>query len=208
MKKQFSIYIAGQFRKPSGLIGKFISKKMQDGNRRDYDWMLSIMNFDNAKNILEIGYGTGVVISEIAHKYPDVQLYGIDFSKVMFSKAKINCLQFLESGKMKLNFGDILEYLPEVKFDVIYGINVIYFWNDLDVYFRKSYQMLNENGLLYLYMADAGCLGKYFVGRTDVFNRRQVEEVLVVFKRCGFSDCKAETANLNGKLCHCFVVKK
>ena len=208
MKRTFNNLLANQLKKPSGLLGRIVSKKMQEQNQPIYNWMLSIMDFVNAKNVMEIGYGTGMVLNEVAAKYPEVELYGIDFSKVMYNKALLNCSRFIKDGRMKLNFGDMLQYQPKTSFDVVYGINVIYFWKDLEMYFQKLHGMLNDNGILYLYMADAETLKKLFVGNTDVFNLHQVDQVLETLNRCGFSDRKVATDNLNGWKYHCFIAKR
>ena len=103
MKNRISSIIAGQFKRPTGLLGKFISKKMQKGNNDVYKWMISLMEFGSAKNALEIGYGTGKVLTELMNTHKGINFYGIDFSKVMYEKALTNNSNFIEEARIFLS---------------------------------------------------------------------------------------------------------
>jgi len=187
MKARLNNIIARQFRKPTGIFGKFISKKMQKGNSVVYDWMISLMEFEKAKNVLEIGYGTGKVLFDLATTHKEINFFGIDFSKVMYEKAIKNNDIFIKDTRMFLEYGELLSYQSPTKIDVIYCINVIYFWDDLKAYLLKIRDLLNSGGVVYIYMTDPNFLKSIF-GQTSVFNKYSVEEVIRKINECGFSN--------------------
>lgn len=208
MNKLFLNLFAKQLRKPNGLFGKFVAKKMQDGNKIVYEWVLPQIDFNKAESVIEIGYGTGLVINKIANDYNNINCFGIDFSKVMYDKAiKLNS-GFINSGKMKLEYGDFLNYNSPVNVDIIFCINVIYFWNELNPYLNKIHSLLKPGGSAYIYMADPETLLKLKVGYTDTFNKHNLPDVISKLNESKFSHVEHKTESLHGMVGHCIKATK
>ena len=76
---------------------------------------------DNIKNVLDVGSGNGFVAHEIAKKFENIKVTGIDRSKININKAKNNYnlknLFFLE--------GDVINYEFKNHFDVVILSNVL-----------------------------------------------------------------------------------
>lgn len=208
MKKFILNLYAKQLKRPSGLFGKYLAKKMQQAHYNTYTWIISLIDFNNVKNILEIGYGTGVPLSLIASEHPDINLYGIDFSEVMYNKAIITNKSFIEKEKMFLEFGDVINYSPAVKFDAVYCINVIYFWNDLNKYLSKVSSLLNPGGKFYIYMTSPETLLKLGLGLTDTFNKYSVEDAAAALRQCGFSKTEYVVQPDPKYVSHCLTATK
>jgi SAM-dependent methyltransferase len=179
-------FIAKQFRNPRGFMGRIVSGIMEKGNKGTYDWMLSIMDINDGDAVLEIGYGTGQVISRIAGSKKKTIIRGIDFSKVMHEKAVMNNRTYIEEGRAVLSYGDLLGYKSDIKFSKVFGINVIYFWDDLPKYFNKLSDLMDNGGTLYIYMSDADSLGKIPFTRNEVFNKYGPKEVSDKLGKAGF----------------------
>lgn len=199
MNEKIMDFLADQFRRPTGFLGKFISKKMQERNNDVYKWMISLMNFDKAKNVLEVGYGTGKVLAELAETYKGINFYGIDFSEVMYKIAFINNIHFIENSRIVLEYGDLLEYKSRAAYDVIYCINVIYFWNDLKSYLLKLHSLLNSGGTIYIYMTDEKFVKQIF-GKSTVFNKYSIDYVMQIIDETGFSNKEFETGNIGNRI--------
>jgi len=208
MKKFWHTFWAKQFRQPTGLLGRYVANKMQKRNAVTYEWMFSQMNFDKAKNVLEIGYGTGKLLNAVASQYPNLHLYGVDFSEVMYRKAKKYNDNFIKTKRMQLDYGDFLTYSPTVKFDVIYFTNVIYFWADIGDYFDKLNSLLNPDGQLYIYMADAECLNNLPMGRTEIFNKYSLDYVKKMLKDHQFNNINHQTKEINDRKTYCISALK
>jgi len=208
MSKIFLKLFAKQLRRPTGLFGKFVAGKMEAGNYKMYESLVSQVDFSNAKNIMEIGYGTAKALNIIAEKQPEIKLYGIDFSEVMYKKALQASKNLIENKRMFLDYGDLLDYAPPLKFDIIYCINVIYFWNDLEKYLRKVYALLNNGGCFYINMADPETLIKLKVGETDTFNKHYPNDVVSVLEKCGFNNIGHTHVSENNLTAYCIKAKK
>ena len=60
LRDRFSRFVWGQFRKPSGLFGRFIGNGMARGNEYDARWTVSLLDIQPESRVLEIGFGPGV----------------------------------------------------------------------------------------------------------------------------------------------------
>ena len=135
--------LAKQLRKPSGFFGKLVAKMMEFRNRNSYKGIIRKLSPGTGEHILEIGYGPGLGIYQIAASYPDCRISGIDYSELMFAKASLRNKKFIENGIVHLEQGDVLTLDPgKDQFDKIFCVNVIYFWNDLNLAFTKIFNML------------------------------------------------------------------
>jgi cyclopropane fatty-acyl-phospholipid synthase-like methyltransferase len=201
--------IANQFKKPTGILGFITSKIMDKGNINVIEWVYSLLDFKDNENILEIGYGSGILINKIAKNDKKVKIYGIDFSKVMFDRANKSNRTYLEKGDVKLSFGDILDYNEElVLFDKIIAINVIYFWNNLNLYLKHIYEILNKSGKIYFYMADSDAMKKAKFTTTNIFNKYRVDDVIDELKKLNFKNIKFETSKTNFEKAYCIIAEK
>lgn len=111
-----------------------------------YDFICNSITKDKAK-ILEIGCGPGNITKYILSRRPDFDLFGIDIAPNMIELAKINnptasfaVLDCREIDNIKTKFdaivcGFCLPYLSQ---------------NDSQKLITDCYNLLNENGLIYL----------------------------------------------------------
>ena len=150
----FKRLIASNFRKPSGLIGRYIIKFLKK-NQIEYDEMESLLNLNKDDIVLEIGYGLGKGIYDYSKKN-DCTFHGIDFSRLMYSKAlKLNH-ENIKRGKVILHCADFDNYSFENDtFQCIYFLNVIYFWDEIYSRLKKIFTILKQNGKVIIFMADA-----------------------------------------------------
>jgi ubiquinone/menaquinone biosynthesis C-methylase UbiE len=178
--------LAKQLRKPSGFLGNIVAKMMEFRNHRSYKEIINKLSPQKGEHILEIGYGPGLGIYQIAGSFPDCHIYGIDFSELMYNKASLRNKKFIEKGIVSLSQGDILTGNPEkVRFDKIFCVNVIYFWNDLNLAFTKIFNMLGEKGEFLIFMDHRDTIEKAkFLAD---FCKYPVEEVEMKLKNAGFS---------------------
>jgi SAM-dependent methyltransferase len=179
--------LAKQLRKPSGFFGKLVAKMMEFKNRNSYKEIIRKLSPGPGDRILEIGYGPGQGIYQIAASYPDSRITGIDYSDLMFAKASLRNKKFIEKGIVHLEKGDVLTLDPgKDQFDKIFCVNVIYFWNDLNTVFTKIYTLLGMKGDFLIYMDHMDYLEKArFLAD---FCKYPVEKVEAELKQAGFKD--------------------
>lgn len=150
----FKRLLAINFRKPSGLLGRYIIKFLKK-NQIEYDELDPLLKLNKDDIVLEIGFGLGKGIYDYSQKY-DCTFHGIDFSHLMYSKAiKLNH-EFIKSGKVILQCADFDNYsFKNDFFHCIYFLNVIYFWEETHSRLEKIFTILKQNGKVIIFMADS-----------------------------------------------------
>src|SRR5579875_2795782 len=152
-------FIASQFKKPAGLFGIFSSNLMIKNNQKNYDRLIKDLNIQPHNKILEIGYGPGIGVRMIANLCSTCTIHGIDFSKLMFKKASKYNKQYIDNGKMQLQYGDFLKVpIEDSTYDKVFCLNAVYFWDELNSPFKKVWSILNKEGAFHIYMADKNTL--------------------------------------------------
>lgn len=162
-----------------------VAKMMDIRNREFYKKMITELDIKSGDNIFEIGYGSGLGIELIAEHSADCSIYGIDFSELMFQEASKRNKKYIETAKVQLSYGDLLTAnLENRKYDKIFCINVIYFWNELNQVFEKIYAMLNNEGRFCIFMTPEKEIKN--LKFAEDFNKYSIEEVCSALKNAGF----------------------
>ncbi len=201
--------VAEQFKKPNGLLGFIASKLMDKGNIQAIDWVHSLLDIKDRQNILEIGYGSGILINKLASMNKAIKIFGIDFSHLMYLRAKKRNKKHIDSGKVTLSIGNVIDYREkDTRFDKIIAINVVYFWDDLKPYLQCVYKMLNSSGKVYLYLADPEDLQKIKFTKTSVFNKRSPQDIVNELGNLSFRNISYETARTNVARAYCVIAEK
>jgi ubiquinone/menaquinone biosynthesis C-methylase UbiE len=178
--------LAKQLRKPSGFFGKLVAKMMEFKNRGSYKKIISKLSPKKGDHIFEIGYGPGLGICEIANSFPDCRISGIDYSELMYQKASLRNKKFIDKGTVHLQHGDFLTLQPgKNEFNKIFCVNVIYFWNDLNLAFTQIISMLGQDGEFLIYMDHRDSLEKAKL--LSDFCKYTIEEVERELNNAGFA---------------------
>jgi ubiquinone/menaquinone biosynthesis C-methylase UbiE len=166
----FRKFIASQFKRPSGVIGILTANMMIKSNLKNYDRLIRDFDLQPRNKILEIGYGPGIGIRKLAEMCTTCTIHGIDFSRLMYKRAGRYNKEFIDAGKVQLQYGDFLKIpVSDNDYDKIFCLNVVYFWNELSSPFQKVFSMLNQGGSFHMYMAGR-CFLKQRKAPDSVFN--------------------------------------
>jgi len=182
----FKRLMAINFRKPGGLFGRYIIRFLKK-NQIEYDEMDALLKLNKDDNVLEIGYGLGYGIYDYSKKY-DCTFHGIDFSRLMYSKARKLNHDNIKRGKVILQCADFDNFnYKNDTFHCIYFLNVIYFWDEIQSRLNKIFSILKQNGKVIIFMADAECFrdNKQFEGKT-IFFRYSIGDVVKEMEKTGF----------------------
>ena len=194
--------IGNQFRRPAGLLGRIISRIMIKGNSYEYDKLIPELDIRPNQRLLEIGYGHGLGIERISSKY-DCFVDGIDFSELMLKEATKRNRNHIQNKKVELFHGDFLvaKMNPD-KYDRVFCLNVIYFWDNLDLPFLKIKTALKDGGLLCMFMAHKDFIAKMKFTLDGIFNKYAIDEVVSKLISAGFVDITYDLEN-NGYIIKC-----
>ena len=201
-------YISNQFKKPSGLFGRFIERGMSKRTTVDAEWTISLLNIQPASRMLEIGFGGGLAAELAIKKAPDGFLAGIDHSNTMVEIASKRNADAIKAGRMILKQGgaESISY-PDESFDIIYSLHSIYFW-DNPVECVKSYRkILKSGGSLAITIQPKNRW------RDDQINTPGMDfflgdQIVEMFNAAGYQDVRMETlSDSEGAKLHCIIGK-
>lgn len=141
--------MAKQLRQPSGMLAKLAGKKMNDANKLMYEATFQQLQVSDGHRILEIGFGNGKYFSHWQNKAKGLQLFGVDPSHEMLTEAVKKNASMIENGSLKLLSvrSDALPF-EDNSFDIIYCINVIYFWENPLIHLNEIKRVLKPGGQL------------------------------------------------------------
>lgn len=150
----FKRLLAANFRKPGLLFGHLAIKTLRK-NQIEYDELEPLLKLSKGDIILEIGYGLGQGIHDYSEKF-DATFYGIDFSRLMYLKARSLNREKINQGKVILQCADFDDQaFDNTTFHCIYFLNVIYFWKEFQPRLKKIFSLLKHGGKVIIFMADA-----------------------------------------------------
>jgi len=140
-------YIAQQFGKPTGFVGKLSTLFMNCLNRKQYKSVLENIDIQETDTILDVGFGNGYLINKLSKKYPR-KIYGIDISADMLNLVTRKNAKKIQQGTVELFLTNV-ENLPfdDCSIDKIYTVNTVYFWQDIDKGFLEIKRVLKPNGI-------------------------------------------------------------
>src|SRR3981081_2660460 len=89
LKQRLITQVVCQFGRPQGAAGRVVGWVMahRGSNRQRNRWVVSLLDVQPTDRVLEIGFGPGVAIAELARRVTRGRVYGIDHSEVMVRQA-------------------------------------------------------------------------------------------------------------------------
>ncbi len=165
-----STFFSKQARKPTGIFGRYyMSRLFEKGNAELGDLVREITALGNNDLALEIGFGTGKLMADMAASLEKGCIEGVDFSESMVRIAREKNLKQIEKGRIKLRLGDFdEEVFEDSRYHRIFSVNTIYFWRKPEITIAKINRLLAPGGKLVLGFIDKDQMEKMPLSR-DVF---------------------------------------
>jgi SAM-dependent methyltransferase len=143
--------VVRQFRRPTGTLGKLAGWEMalRSSNRRRNRWAVSLLDVRPTDRILEIGYGPGIAIRELAARATRGLVVGVDHSEVMAAQARARNAAAVREKRVDLRVGSA-DDLPtfDGAFDKILAVNSIGFWSDPAERLKELRSLLVGGGVI------------------------------------------------------------
>lgn len=206
----FSSFFSEQARRPQGLFGRIVMKVVFDqGNAFLNRFVCELISAQDNDHIVEIGSGTGKLISMIAGKMDTGWIEGIDFSHEMVSIARKKNRNKIAKGVVKIVEGDF-DAIPFEKetYSKACSVNTLYFWPSPVHTLKKIAAILKPGGALYLAFEDIEQLKQRDLN-PDVFHLYSTEEVKDLLTKSGFSgNIRIESRKKGSSFFYCVVAEK
>ncbi|MEI6090921.1 MAG: class I SAM-dependent methyltransferase [bacterium] len=161
---------------------------MLRNNNIEYDKIIATLEMKPNSRLFEIGYGPGYGIRKILSEF-NCTITGIDFSELMYKQAMNRNAKFIEKGRAELHHGDFLGTNKSfTNIDLVYCLNVVYFWDDLVIPFTKIKNMLNPDGAFCFYMVGSKLMNKLNVSDNGIYNKYDIEDASTALEKSGFKN--------------------
>jgi SAM-dependent methyltransferase len=123
--------VIGQAHHPRGAAGRVVAWEMahRPSNRQRSGWVVSLLGVRAVGKVLEIGFGPGLAIAELARAGAG-HVYGIDHSGVMLRQASRRNAAAIRAGRVTLIRASVDQIPPALDgpFDAILAVNSLGFW--------------------------------------------------------------------------------
>jgi ubiquinone/menaquinone biosynthesis C-methylase UbiE len=158
-------------------------------NRQRNRWAVSLLEVQPTDRVLEIGFGPGVAIAELARRAARGKVYGIDRSEVMVRQAGRRNAAAIRAHRVQLIHASV-DQLPsfDEPLDAILAVNTVGFWPDPAERLRRLRRLLRPGGRIALVSQPR------YPGATTV---RAADELQDLLTQAGFTDIRVETLDLD-----------
>jgi SAM-dependent methyltransferase len=192
-RKQLGRRTVSQFMHPRGLSGRLVGWEMalRPSNRRRNAWAVSLMDVQPSDRVLEIGFGPGIAVREIARRATRGQVVGIDRSAVMRAQAVRRNAAAIRAGRVSLTVASIDDAPAfDRPFDKILAVNNMGMWSDPALRLKELAGMLRSGGLIAI-VSQPRC-----PGLTAETTAPATGQIVEAFKAAGLVAIRVETLDL------------
>jgi ubiquinone/menaquinone biosynthesis C-methylase UbiE len=204
-----SRFFSSQARNPTGVIGRYVMTRIfNKGNADLNSFVKEMLDIKKTDRILEIGFGSGKLINEMAEINTEGVVEGVDFSAAMLKVARKVNKRLILDGKVILQRGECgsLPFDNE-SFDKLCAVNILYFWKEPGKYFTEMFRVLKPEGKIVIGFRDQRQMGRLNLNE-DIFSRYSLDEVITLLSTAWFSGSHIEEKESKPFLSYCAVATK
>ncbi len=193
MRKRLGRRVVSQFMHPRGLAGHLVGWEMalRPSNRKRNRWAVSLMDVQPSDRVLEIGFGPGIAIREIARRATHGHVVGIDRSATMRAQAARRNAAAISAGRVRLIVASIDD--PPVldsQFDKILAVNNMGMWSQPALRLGQLAGLLSDGGSIAI-VSQPRC-----PGATAETTRAAAAQIVELLEAAHLVAIRVETLNL------------
>ncbi|RIK33937.1 MAG: class I SAM-dependent methyltransferase [Chloroflexi bacterium] len=176
-----------QFRQPTGLMGRLVGALMARKNRERITWAVSLLDIQPTDHVLEVGFGPGVAIEQVARFARAGFVAGVDHSAIMVAQASKRNRAAIAAGQVELRLGSVVT-LPygDASFDKAFAINSLLFWPEPVANLGEVERVLRPGGRIAIFSqppsarsnAEVQAEGQKIAGQLAAAGFMNLEQVL------------------------------
>jgi ubiquinone/menaquinone biosynthesis C-methylase UbiE len=183
-----------QFGHPRGIPGRMAGWVMahRGSNRQRNRWAVSLLDVQPTDRVLEIGFGPGVAIAELAGRATRGRVYGIDHSEVMVQQASRRNAAAIRAHRVELVHASV-DQLPtfDDPLDAILAVNSVGFWPNPVQRLHELRRLLRPAGRIAL-ANQPRC-----PGATHHTTARAAQQLQDLLTQAGFTQIRTEVLDLD-----------
>jgi SAM-dependent methyltransferase len=170
-----------------GLLPEVVARAASCSGESVARAVLELTELDAADAVLELGCGSGRLLSAVAARLRRGFVAGIDPSELMVRHARARNRRWISLGRAEVRAGHSsdLSPFPAERFDKVYGTHVVYFWTQPRRDLEEIRRVLRPGGRLLLgfFPAEPGSRG------ATRFAAERAERLL---EEAGFAEVRVE----------------
>lgn len=179
-------FLASQFARPSGLVGRWwigawLDRLSRDMNRAAFEALAPAAG----ERVVEIGFGGGDLLRMVLDE-PVERVLGVDISDAMVKRAGRRFRNEISAGRLQLSLGSA-ESLPlgDGEADELCSVNNIYFWDEPQDVIEEFARVLTPRGKAVICLETPASL-RAWPGHRYGFQLHEPEKVAAMLTRSGF----------------------
>jgi ubiquinone/menaquinone biosynthesis C-methylase UbiE len=194
LKRRAIRTLVRQFGHPRGVAGRMAGWLMahRHSNQQRNIWVVSLLDVRPTERVLEVGFGPGLAIAELANRTTQGHVYGIDHSQAMVHLASRRNHAAIRAHRVELIQASV-DQLPHLDepLDAILAVNSLGFWPDPAERLRELRHLLRPSGRIAL-ASQPRC-----PGATRETTAQATQELQNLLTQAGFIQPQVETLNLD-----------
>lgn len=185
--------VGDQLRHPHGLAGRGLGHAMALVNERANRFTIARLDAGASDDVLELGFGPGRGLAQLARRSGSGRIVGIDQSAVMLAQAARRNARAVRAGRVHLVRG-AFECLPfaDASFDRVLAINVVYFWHRQHDILRELDRITRPDARIALYATDRRAMERWPVSRTGTHRLYDAAAMRALLADTGFPARRVE----------------
>jgi SAM-dependent methyltransferase len=135
------------FGHPRGALGRLGGRIMAHTNAECGFWVCDLLQIAPKDNVLEVGFGPGVIAERLTKLAPAGRVAGVDQSIEMVELARARNITAIQKGGVDLQLGSV-EKLPfkDSTFDNALAINSMHVWPDVTAGLEEIRRVMKSGG--------------------------------------------------------------
>jgi cyclopropane fatty-acyl-phospholipid synthase-like methyltransferase len=181
-------------RSPGSLIARIPGCITGSHDKQHIDWALTQLKVQPYQHLLEVGYGSGQLLEEVARTLKIGFLAGIEPSLPLYQQAYRRNKRFIRQQLLQLHIGELheLSYPPHY-FHTIYGSDIHLSWKDPPTEFIRLSSLLKSRGRMVMLFRPRS--------RKDAHLREAAEKIQEDYREVGLTDIRIEYRDLYPATC-------
>jgi SAM-dependent methyltransferase len=139
------------FGRPQGILGRLGGIIMASTNEGCGAWVIDLIEVGPNDNVLEVGFGPGVVIQRLSKRASEGYVAGIDPSREMVQQARARNATAIQNGRVDLRRGSV-DSLPfdDGSFDKALAVNSMQVWPNRAIGLREMRRVMKPGARIAL----------------------------------------------------------
>ena len=138
---------ATQFKKPRGLLGRLVLRRMNSHHSGLTDCGLAQVSIEKDFTILDVGCGGGRTLSKLVSAATEGKVYGVDYSEASVAASKRMNARAIELGRVDVRLGSVSQLpFPDSMFDLVTAVETHFWWPDLPHDLRQVFRVVKPAG--------------------------------------------------------------